>query len=123
MNRIELNRNNSPRQTESYPPNFSNGKYIQSYSTCFQELTCDSGNKSVRLTSFEWENGYALYAFKVTDGFTGPGTYGLQFKSVTKCTRLKILFAAAVNKNIKIIIYYQMHGKIEYDKFHAVIVS
>ena len=78
--------------------------------------------KSVSYTPSEWANIYTLYAFKITDGPIGQGTYIPRSKSSTKSARLEISFAAAVNENIKVIIYYQMLGRIEFDKFHAVIV-
>ena len=122
VNRIELKRNGTPRPTEAYTPNFANGQYIKAYSTFPQELECDTGDESESLTLTEWANGYTLYAFKSNDGPIGPGTYGPRSKSATESARLEISFAAAVNENIKVIIYYQMLGKIEFDKFHAVIV-
>ena len=87
-----------------------------------QELECDTGDKCVNLKPFEWANGYTLYAFKITDGPIVPGTYGPRSKSATLSARLEISFAAAVNENIKVIVYYQMLGKIEFDQFKAVIV-
>ena len=48
--------------------------------------------------------------------------YGPRSKSAIGSARLEISFAAAVNENIKVIIYYQMMGRIEFDKFHAVVV-
>ena len=68
MSRIELKRNGTSRPSEGYSPNFATGQYINSYSTFFQELECDTGDKSVSLTPSEWANGYTLYAFKITDG-------------------------------------------------------
>ena len=59
--------------------------------------------------------------FKITDGPIGPGTYGPRSKSATGSARLEISFSAAVNENIKVIIYYQMLIRIEFDKFNAVI--
>ena len=90
--------------------------------TFLQELECDTGDKSVSLTAFEWANGYTLYAFKITDGFIGPGTYGPRSKSATGSARLEVSFAAEVNGNIKVILLYQMLGSIEFDRFNAVIV-
>ena len=87
-----------------------------------KELECDTGDKSVNLTPSEWANGYTLYAFIITDGPIKPGTYGPQSKSATASTRLEILFAAGVNENIEMIVYYQMLGRIEFDQHKAVIV-
>ena len=95
---------------------------IQAYSTFLQELECDTWDKIVSLTPSEWANEYTLYAFKITDGPIGPGTYGPRSKSVTGSASLVISFAAAVNGNIKVIINYQMLVRIEFDKFHAVVV-
>ena len=122
VNRIELKRNNTSVPRGGYTPNFANGQYLKAYMTLLQELECDTGDKSVSITPFEWANEYTLYAFKNTDGLIGPGTYGPRSKSATGSARLEISFAAAVNENIKVIIYYQMLGRIEFDKFHAVIV-
>ena len=83
VNRIELKRNGTPRPTEGYTPNFASGQYITAYSTFLQELECDTEDKSVSLTPSEWANGYTLFAFKITDGSIGPGTYGPRFKSAT----------------------------------------
>ena len=103
VNRIELKRNRTPWPTSGYTPNFANCQYIKAYSTFLQELECDTGDKSVRLTPSEWANGYTLYAFKITDGPIGPGTYGPRSKSATGSARLEISFASAVNENIKVI--------------------
>ena len=97
VNRIELKLNGTPRPTEGYTPNFANNQYIKAYSTFFQELECDTGDKSVSLTLSEWANGYTLYAFKITNSPIGPGTYGPRFKPATKFAHLEISFAAAVN--------------------------
>ena len=70
----------------------------------------------------EWANGYTLYAFKITDGPIGPGTYGTRSKSVTGFARLDVSFAAAVNENIKVVLLYQMLGRIKFDRFNAVLV-
>ena len=74
------------------------------------------------LTPSEWANGYTLYAFKITDGPIGQGTYGPRSKSATGSARLEVSFAASVNENIKVILLYQMIGRIEFDRFIAVIV-
>ena len=112
VNRIELIRNGTFRPSEGYTPIFANGQYIKAYMTFLQELECDTGDKSVSFTPSEWPNGYTLYAFKITDGPIGPGTYGPQSKSATGFARLEVSFSAAVNKNIKVILLYQMLGRI-----------
>ena len=76
----------------------------------------------MRLTPSEWANGYTLYAFKITDGPIGPGTYGPRSKSATGFARLEVSFATAVNINIKVVLLYQMLGRIEFDRFNAVLV-
>ena len=101
MNRIELKRNGTSRPSEGYTPNFATGQYIQAYSTFLQELECDTGDKRVSLTSSEWANGNTLYAFKITDGPIGPGTYGPRSKFATGSARSEVSFTAAVNENIK----------------------
>ena len=83
VNSIELKRNNTPRPTDGNSQNFANCKYIKGYSTWFQELKCDTYNKSVSFTTSEYANKYALYAFKINDGFIGPGMCGPRTKSAT----------------------------------------
>ena len=90
--------------------------------TFLQKLECDIGDQSVSLTPFEWANGYTLYAFQITDGPIGPGTYGGRSKSATGSARLEVSFAAAVNENIKMILLYQMLGRLELDRFNEVVV-
>ena len=82
--------------------------------TFLQELKCDTGDKIVSFTLFEWANGYTLYAFKITDGLIEPGTDGPRSKSATGSARLEVSFAAAVNKNIKVILLYQMLEKLKF---------
>ena len=122
VNRIELKRNGTSRPSEGYTRNFANLQYIQTYMTLLQELECDTGDKSVNITPSEWANGYTLYAFKITDGPIGPGTYGQRSKSATGSARLEVSFGAAVNENIKVILLYQMLGRLEFDQFNAVFV-
>ena len=73
-------------------------------------------------TLSEWANGYTLYAFKITDGLIGPGTYGPRTKFATGYARLEVSFTAAVNENIKVVLLYQMLGRIEFDRFNVVLV-
>ena len=122
MNRIELKLNGTSTPSEGYTPNFATGQYIKAYSTFFHKLECDTGDQSVSLTSSEWAKGYTLYAFKITDGIIGPEKYGPRFKSATGSARLEVSFTAAVNKNIKVVLLYQMLGKIEFDRFNVVLV-
>ena len=79
--------------------------------TFLQEVECDTGDKSVSLALSEFANGYTLYAFKITDGPIGKGTFGQRSKSATASSRLELSFAAAVNENIKVILLYQMLEK------------
>ena len=76
VNRIELKRNGTSRPRLGYTPNFANGQYIKAYMMFHQKLECDTGDKSVSITLSEWDNEYTLYAFNITDGLIGPGTYG-----------------------------------------------
>ena len=122
VNRIEMKRNGTSVSREGYTPNFANGQYLKAYSTLLQELECDTGDKSISLTPLEWANGYTLYTFKITDGPIGYGTYGPRSKSTTGSARLEVSFVAPVNENIKVIVYYQSPGNIEFDQFNAVIV-
>ena len=83
VSRIELKRNGTSVPRGGYTPNFANGQYLKAYMTFLQELECDTGDTRISLTPSEWANGYTLYAFKITDGTIGPGTYGPQSKSAT----------------------------------------
>ena len=105
VNRIAMKRNVTSVPRGGYTPNFANGQYLKAYSTQLQELECDTGDKSISLTPSELANGYTLYALKITDGPIGSGTYGPRSKSTTESARLKVSFAAPVNKNIKVIVY------------------
>ena len=122
VNRIELKHNGTYRPSEGYTPIFEDGQYIKAYITFRQELDCDTGDKCVSYTPFEWANGHMLYALKITDGPIGQSTYGPRSKSATRSARLEMSFAAAVNKNIKVILLYQMLCRIEFDRFNAVLV-
>ena len=73
------------------------------------------------LTPSKWANGYTLYAFKITDGPIRPGLYGPQSKSAIGSARLEVSFTAAVNENIKVVLLYQMLGRIEFDRFNVVL--
>ena len=117
-----MKRNGKSVPRGGYSLNFANGPYLKAYSTLLQELECDTGDKSISLTLSEWANGYTLYAFKITDGPIGFGTYGPRSKSTTGFARLEVSFAAPVNENIKVTVFYQCRGKIEFDKFKAVLV-
>ena len=55
-------------------PRLSRTGNIKTYMTFIQELECDTGDKSVSLSSSELANGYTLYAFKITDGLIGPAS-------------------------------------------------
>ena len=90
--------------------------------TFLEQLDCDSGDNCISLTPSEWATGYTLYVFQILDGPIGPGTYGPRSKSATGFVRLKVSFAAAQNENIKVILLYQMLGRLEFDQFQNVIV-
>ena len=121
INRIELKRNNT-WLSEGYTPNFATGQYIKAYSTFLHKLKCDTCDKSVSVTPSEWANEYTLYAFKITEGPIGPGTYGPRFKSAIKSARLVVSFAAAMTENIKMVLLYQMLNRIDFDVFNAVFI-
>ena len=112
-----MKRNGTSVPRGSYTPNLTNGQYWQTYSTFLQKLECDTGDKSICLTPSEWANGCTLYAFKITDCPIRSGTYGPRSKSTTGSARLDVWFAAPVNENIKVIVFYQMPGRIEFDQF------
>ena len=122
VNRIEMKHNCTSVPRGGYTPNFANGQYLKAYSTLLQELECDTGDKSISLTPSEWANGYTLYAFKITDIPIGSGTYGPRSKSTTGSARLEVSFAAPVSENIKVVVYYQSPGKLEFDQSKAVLV-
>ena len=90
--------------------------------TSLQELECDTGDTSVSLIPFKRANGYTLFAFKITHGPIGPGTYGQRSKSDPGSARLEVSFAAAVNENIKVILLNQMLGKLEFNRFNEFLV-
>ena len=90
--------------------------------TSHQKLECDTVDQNVSLPPPDSASVYTLYAFKITDGPIGPGTHSPRSKSATVVARHKVTFAAKVNKNLKVILYYQMLKKIEFHKFHAILV-
>ena len=90
LNRIKLKRNGTSVPRGSYTSNFANGQYLKVYPTFLQKLECDTGDKSINLTPFEWANGYMSYAFKITYGLIGFNTYGPQPQSITKSARLEV---------------------------------
>ena len=106
VNRIELKRNATSRPSEGNTPNFATGHYIKAYSTFFQELECDIGNKCVSHTPSKWATGCTLYTFKINDGPIGPGTYGPRSKSAIGSALLEVSLTAAVNENIKVVLLY-----------------
>ena len=97
-NRIELMRNGTFRPSQVYTSNFANGQYISVYMSFVQELDCDTGNTSVSLNRSELANGYTLYAFQITDGLIGPGTYGPQSKFATKCALECVIWCCSEKK-------------------------
>ena len=117
-----MKRNGTLLPRGGYTSNFANGQYLKAYTTLLRELECDTGDKSISLTQSDWANGYTLYAFKITDGPIGSDNYGTRSKSTTRFARLEVSFAAPVNENIKVIVYYQSPGRIEFDHFKAVLV-
>ena len=113
VSRIELKRIGTSWPSEGYTPNFATDQYIKAYSTFLQELECDTGDKRVSFIPSEWAKGYTLYAFKISDGPIGPGTYGPRSKSATGSAPLKVSFTAAVKVNINVVLLYQMLGRID----------
>ena len=83
VNRIELKRTNTSMPSKGYTLNFANKQYKTAYMTLLQVLECDTDDKSVSLTLSEWANGFTLYAFNITHGPIGRGTYGPRSKSAT----------------------------------------
>ena len=123
VNRIELKRNGLPVPREGYTPNWTTGAYIRDYLLFQNQLGFGKGDKCVNLTPIEWSDGFTIYAFKITDGPIGSGTEGPRSKSTTGSVRLEIGFSAAQNRNIKVIVLYQMLGVLEFDQFRNVIIS
>ena len=107
-----MKRNGTSVPRGGYIPNFANGQYLMAYMTFLQELECDTSDKSISLTLDECANKYTLYALKITNGAIGFCTYGPRSKSSTGSARLEVSFAAQVNEIIKVIVYYQMPGRI-----------
>ena len=122
MNRIDLKRNGMPVQRHDYIFNFADEQYIKDYMTFLEQLDCDSGNKFISFTLSEWATGFTCYAFIIIDGPIGHGTYSSPFKYATKSVRLEVLFAAAQNKNIKLIMFFEMLGRLEFNQFQNVII-
>ena len=122
MNCITQKRNCTSRPSKGFTLNFASEQYIEVYMTFLQELECNTGNESVSFTLSEWENGYTLYVFKITDSPIKLDTYCPRSKSATGSARLEVSFAAAVNKTIPVILLYKMLGRIEFDRFNAVVV-
>ena len=91
-------RNGTFRPSQVYTSNFANGQYISVYMSFVQELDCDTGNTSVSLNRSELANGYTLYAFQITDGLIGPGTYGPQSKFATKCALECVIWCCSEKK-------------------------
>ena len=122
MNRIEIKSNSTLVTSGNYTPNFANGQYLMAYITILQELECDTGDKSISITLIEWANEFTLYAFKIIDGPKESETYAARSNYTTEFAQLKVSIAAPVNNIIKVIVYYQLPGRIEFDQFKAVIV-
>ena len=122
VNCIELKRNVTPRPTVGFIPNFANGQYIKVHSTFLQDHECDTKNQSVRFNPIRV--GKRIYFIRVQHYRRSYSTRHVRFtsKSATGSATLEISFAVAVNENINKIIYYQMLGRIEFDKFYALVV-
>ena len=87
-----------------------------------EKLEFDSDVTCISHTPSEWANDYTIYTFKITDNPIGPGTCNERSKSSMGSARLKVSFSAAQNKNIKVIMLYQMLGILEFEQFNTVIV-
>jgi hypothetical protein len=123
VNRIELMRNGTKVPRFGYTPNFADKQYIKDYRTFLNELNFDDGDRALNISPSEWANGYTLYAFKLTEGPIGNGVDVPRSTSTTGSARLEITFKAALAKNLKCVIMYQMLGILEIDRYNNIYIS
>ena len=65
--------------------------------------------------------GFTIHAFKITHDRIAFGIYGQRSNSTTGLVHLKVLFATAQSKYIKMFLFYQIIDRFEFDKFQNVI--
>ena len=101
----------------AYQPNFEEGDYIRSYFGVLEALGFDVGPICWDITPEEWEEGYNLYAFKVT-----PGPIGMvKTPSRVGSIRIELRFAAATTFNINILLLSQQGAELQIDKYKNVL--
>jgi len=96
---------------------------MRSYLTFQDQLGGINGDKCAALTPNEWANGYTLYAFKITDGRIGSGTTCSRSKANQGSCRLKITFSAGNAENIKVIVYSESFGQLEFNEYKQLTIT
>ena len=114
---IRINHNSQEVSRSGYTPNYANGIYMQKYITIQEQLGYDIGDKCVALTPDEWANGYTIYAFKITDGPIEYSLAGPRSSAIAGNISLELAFNPATNKNIKVILLYQMCAVFKIDRY------
>ena len=123
LNRVELTRNGMKVPRFGYTPDFAKKLYTKDYANFLQQLNFFDGDRAINITPEEWADGYTLFSFKLTDGPIGNGVDVPRAPSHSGAARLELQFSAPTDKNLKVIVMYQMLGIIEIDKFNTVLVS
>jgi hypothetical protein len=123
VNRMEMLRNGVRTPRYSYTPNFTTKQYSKDYYQFLAQLKLDKGDKSVALTPDEWANGFTLYSFQITDGPIGSGANSPRSAISTGKMRLSIGFSAANNASIKVILYSQSVGFLDFNQYHNVVAT
>lgn len=123
VNRMEMLRNGMRTPRYSYTPNFNTNQYTKDYFQFLSQLKLDKGDKSVALTPNEWANGFTLYSFQITDGPIGSGAHSPRSPISTGKIRLSIGFSAANNASIKVILFSQSVGHLDFNQYHNVVAT
>ena len=97
---------------------FENGQYIEAYMSLFtgtNKINRDEGNF---ITSAEYPNGYALYAFDLTPDLCE----GINFNLVKQGTvRLALKFSDALDRAVTVVAYAEFENVIEIDRSRNII--
>ena len=97
---------------------FENGQYIEAYMSLFtgtNKINRDEGNF---ITSAEYPNGYALYAFDLTPDLCE----GINFNLVKQGTvRLALKFSDALERAVTVVAYAEFENVIEIDRSRNII--
>ena len=123
VNRMEMLRNGVRTPRYSYTPNFGTKQYAKDYTQFLAQLKLDKGDKCVALTPDEWANGYTLYSFQITDGPIGSGAHSPRSAISTGKMRLSIGFSEANNASIKVILFSQSVGFLDFNQYHNVVAT